>query len=220
MDSHPHSHGQHGKSQATHSAPSLTRRQQAVLDLLSQRAAEGLPAPTLMEVCEALGLRSRGSLHKHIQALVNAGLVAPTQGRRRGIHLIQPDHDSPESLPLLGRIAAGRPIEAVTDEITLNIPSELHGGRASYALEVRGDSMRDAGVLDGDWVLVEHKQQAKNGDMVVALIDGDEATLKFIQQSPEAVFLHPANPEYAVQRYTPEQVQIQGVVVAQFRRYR
>lgn len=197
--------------------PPLTRQQQRVLKVLREFARED-HAPTLGELCNALGLRSRGSLHKHVRALVAAGLVRAGDGHKRGIHLTRPVAGS-DALPLLGRIAAGRPIEAIENAEMLSVPSSLHGGRASYALEVRGDSMRDAGILDGDRVLVEQREQARNGEMVVALIDGDEATLKYIHQAPGQVSLLSANPDYPPQHYHPDRVRIQGIVVAQYRRY-
>lgn len=195
----------------------LTRRQQDVLAYLRDCAVLGY-APTLGEICDGLGLRSRGSLHKHVQALIDAGLVEPPSGTKRGVQLTRQGH-APPGLPLLGRIAAGQPIEAVEDARPLPIPPELHGGKADYVLEVRGDSMRDAGILDGDRVLVQHRDHARNGDMVVALIDGNEATLKTIRQSADAVTLLPANPAYPPQHYHPDRVRIQGVVVALVRTY-
>lgn len=195
----------------------LTPRQKDILAYLRDCATHE-HAPTLEEICAALGLRSRGSLHRQVQALEAAGLVEPARGRRRGVHLTEAARE-PERLPLLGRIAAGRPIEALAGEERIEAPSPLHGGRASYALEVRGDSMVDAGVLDGDWVLVEHRSHARNGEMVVALIDGSEATLKYIDQTPDGVILRPANPEHPEQHYPADRVTIQGVVVGQMRRY-
>lgn len=200
--------------------PDLTPRQRTIYDHLRARAAEGAPPPTLDGLCKDLGLRSRGSMHKQVQALIAAGLVEPMQGRQRGIRL-RTEPDAPDhALPLLGRIAAGRPIEAIPDSQTISVPPSLRTQRPCYVLEVRGDSMIEDGILDGDWVVVERCEQARNGAIVVALIDGTEATLKRIEQRPGEVRLHPANSALSTQVYAPERVEIQGVLVGQMRRYR
>ena len=196
----------------------LTPRQQDILDYLRRQSHEGF-APTLDTICADLGLRSRGSLHKHIQALVDAGLVVPMEGRHRGVHLTEAAEPEDDGLPLLGRIAAGRPIEAVTDDTRIQVPDALRGKGACYVLEVRGDSMADDGILDGDWVVIEHREHARNGEVIVALIDDEEATLKRIEQRPDRTLLHPANAAYTPQEYAPERVRIQGVVAGQMRRY-
>jgi len=198
----------------------LTRRQREILDYLREHGDGFAGPPTLDELCRALGLHSKGSLHKHIQALVAAGLVEPLHGRQRGIRLTEAARRRPGELPLLGRIAAGRPIEAITDTETVEVPAALQRGRDCYVLEVRGDSMIEDGILDGDWVVIEPRTQARDGEVVVALIDGAEATLKRIEQRPGQVVLHPANARHAAQVYAPDQVQIQGVLVGQMRRYR
>ena len=124
-------------------------------------------------------------------------------------------------LPLYGRIAAGQPIEAMRDSSeTFAAPAAVLGSGEHYALEVRGDSMIEDGILDGDWVVIEQRNHARNGEVVVALIDGGETTLKRIEQQPGEVLLHPANSTLNTQRYRPEQVLIQGVLVGQMRRYR
>jgi repressor LexA len=194
----------------------LTRRQQAVLESLRESQRRQAHPPTLDELCRSLGLRSRGSLHKHIQALVKAGYVAPLSGKQRGLRLREPDA---LTLPLLGRIAAGRPIEALPDPQQLDVPRQLHGKGRCYVLQVRGDSMIGEGILDGDWVVIEQRDHARDGEIVVALIDGEDATLKRIEQLPGACILHPANPDLEALRYAPERVRIQGVVVGQMRAY-
>lgn len=198
----------------------LTARQRDVLEFLRDAAREG-EAPGLDAICRGLGLRSRGSLHKHIQALVEAELVESPEGRHRGIRLTRAglgDVEDP-GLPLLGRIAAGRPIEAMENDRHIPVPPALRGAGPCYVLEVHGDSMRDEGILDGDWVVVEQRDQARNGELVVALVDGGEATLKRIEQRPGMVRLHAANPDYTAMEYAPDRVRIQGVVVGQMRRY-
>jgi repressor LexA len=197
----------------------LTRRQQAILDHLRESRNNQAHPPTLDELCRALGLRSRGSMHKHVQALVEAGHVEPLSGKQRGVRLREPDETDTATLPLLGRIAAGRPIEALENPQPLEVPAQLRGKGRCYVLQVRGDSMIDEGILDGDWVVIEQRDHARDGEIVVALIDSEEATLKRIEQTPSACILHPANPNLSPMRYAPHQVQIQGVVVGQMRAY-
>lgn len=199
--------------------PALTRRQRAIYEYLRTHQARFANPPTLDELCQALGLRSRGSLHKHVQALVHAGLIEPLHGRRRGIRLIRQPTGEEDELPLLGFIAAGRPIEAVVAPETITVPEALRGRGPCYVLQVRGDSMIEAGIFDRDWIVVEARDQARDGELVVALIDGEEATLKHIEQRVGEVLLHPANSALQTQRYAPERVRIQGVVVGQMRRY-
>lgn len=198
----------------------LTRRQHAIYDYLKECQERGC-APSLDEVCQAFDLRSRGSLHKHIRALIDAGLVEPMDRKQRGIRLTT-EHGEPElhQLPLLGYIAAGRPIEAVPNPETIEVPAALRTDRPCYVLQVRGESMVEDGILDGDWVIVEQRDQARNGEVVVALVDNEEATLKRIQQRPDGVWLLPANSAMPPMHYPPERVRIQGVVVGQMRRYR
>ena len=197
----------------------LTRRQQAILDHLRESRNNQAHPPTLDELCRALGLRSRGSMHKHVQALVDAGYVEPLSGKQRGVRLREPDGTDIETLPLLGRIAAGRPIEALDNPQPLEVPTQLRGKGRCYVLQVSGDSMIDEGILDGDWVVIEQRDHARDGEIVVALIDGEDATLKRIEQTPSACILHPANPDLNPMRYAPHQVHIQGVVVGQMRAY-
>ena len=202
--------------------PTLTRRQQEIYDYLREHL-DGFPhPPTLDELCDALGLKSRGSLHKQIQALIESGLVEPMNNLRRGIRLVEeqavPAADS-DALPLYGYIAAGSPIEAISNPESIDVPSQLRTPNPCYVLEVRGDSMIEEGIMDGDWVVIEHRQRARNGEIVVALVDGEEATLKRLEQRHDEVILHPANSKLSAMHFSPEQVQIQGVLVGQMRRY-
>jgi repressor LexA len=202
--------------------PTLTRRQQEIYDYLREHLDDFPHPPTLDELCDALGLKSRGSLHKQIQALIETGLVEPMNNLRRGIRLVE---QSPElaadtdALPLYGYIAAGSPIEAISNPESIDVPAQLRTPNPCYVLEVRGDSMIEEGILDGDWVVIEHRERARNGEIVVALVDGEEATLKRLEQRPDEVVLHPANSSLSAMHFSPEQVQIQGVLVGQMRRY-
>ncbi|MDX2315072.1 MAG: transcriptional repressor LexA [Gammaproteobacteria bacterium] len=197
----------------------LTRRQQAILEYLRESQLRQTHPPTLDELCSALGLRSRGSMHKHVTALVQAGYLEPLSGKQRGVRLSEAKEDDPRTLPLLGRIAAGRPIEAVQDSQELEVPRQLRGKGRCYVLQVRGDSMIDDGILDDDWVVIEQRNYARDGEIVVALIDGEDATLKRIEQRPDVCILHPANSGLEPQHYAPGRVNIQGVVVGQMRAY-
>ena len=198
----------------------LTRRQQEIYDYLKDHLNEFEQAPTLNELCDALGLSSRGSMHKQIQALVDAGLVEPMNNQRRGIRLTQHESQNEHDLPLMGYIAAGRPIEAIENPENVQVPPNLRSDKPCYVLQVKGESMIDEGILDGDWVVIEQKDTARNGEIVVALVENSDATLKRIEQKPGEVILHPANESMSSMHYHPDQVKIQGVLVGQMRSYR
>ncbi len=211
-------------------AERLTRRQAELLGWLREHAPRLPHPPTLDEACRGLGLRSRGSLHKHVQALVAAGLLEPMNGRQRGLVLAagrrpEPTPATPDArptgavLPLLGRVAAGRPIEALEDDATIEVGAEWAGRVDHYALTVRGDSMIDEGIHDGDIVVVQHCSSARNGQIVVALVDGVSATLKRIEQQYGRVVLHPANSSLQPLVVEPDRVTIRGIVKGLIRRY-
>jgi repressor LexA len=198
----------------------LTRRQRSIYDFLLARHAAGDPPPTLDALCDELGLRSRGSMHAQVKALVDAGLVEPMRGKQRGVRLCAPAQRQPTQLQLLGSIAAGRPIEAVEVPEQMDVPAHLRTDNSCYVLRVKGDSMIEDGILDGDCVVIESRGYARNGEIVVALIDGMDATLKRIYQRPNEVVLAPANAGMKAISMPPERVTIQGVVVGQMRSYR
>lgn len=198
----------------------LTRRQQELYRFLFSHRFEH--PPTLDELCKAMGLKSRGSLHKLVQGLIDEGLVEPMNQKQRGVRLTQFHVVQEEeiALPFLGYIAAGKPIEAIENPEPICLAAWTRSGRECYVLGVKGESMIDEGILDGDWVVIEKRDSARNGEIVVALIDGEAATLKRIEQRPGEVVLHPANSTMAPMRYRPEQVTIQGVVTGLIRNYR
>ena len=203
----------------------LTRRQQQIYDFLCNNRERFAYPPTLDELCQALGMVSRGSLYKHITALIEAGLVEPFRGNKQGgIRLTasaQRDFSAQEySLPLLGRIAAGKPIEALAEAESMLVPEALKSDKPCFVLQIQGDSMNEAGIFNGDWVVIEQRNYARNGEIVVALINQVEATLKYIEQTPESILLIPANSTMTAMVYKPEQVEIQGVLVGQMRSYR
>jgi repressor LexA len=196
----------------------LTRRQHEIHQALQDYQEYYELPPTYDELCQFLGLSSRGSLHKHIQALVRAGLVEPTEGLQRGIRLAE--SASPDGIPYLGRIAAGNPTEAIAQAELMQVPDQLLGRGNCYVLEVSGDSMIEEGIFDGDYVVIEQQKRADNGDIVVALINNDEVTLKRIEQKPGKVILYPANASMAAMTYRPKEVQIQGILRGLIRNYR
>jgi repressor LexA len=199
----------------------LTDRQKQVYDYVHDYEREQGRTPKLREIAEFLGIRSRGSVHRYVQVLVQAGLIEIEPDRSRGIRLLQ-DVDSSNrfTLPLLGRIAAGLPIEAIPDQDEIDL-SEFFIRPNRFVLKVTGDSMIDAGILDGDMVVVEQASTARDGDIVVALIDREEATLKTFRRNPDkSISLVPSNASMKTMRYAADRVQIQGIVVGQMRSYR
>jgi repressor LexA len=201
----------------------LTDRQSQVYDFIrAYQAKHGVP-PKLREIATHLGIASRGSVHRYLRAIADAGLITIETDRARGIRLRRSDSSMASgrvTLPLLGRIAAGLPIEAIAgqDEIDL---SEFFMGPNRFVLRVQGDSMIEAGILHNDMVIVESRDTARDGEIIVALIDGQEATLKRLRRNRDgSITLQPANAALSPMRYVAERVRIQGVVVGQFRSYR
>lgn len=203
----------------------LTRKQQEVFDFLVQNQDSFQHPPTLEELCASIGVKSRGSLHAHIKALIDAQLIQAPERKQRGIRLTEYARQfiggsaNESSLPFVGTIAAGRPIEAVETISYMAIPNQLKTLQPCYVLKIKGDSMIEEGIFDGDWVIIEQRSYARNGEIVVALVNKAEATLKFIEQYPHETLLIPANAKMEAMRYKPEQVQIQGVLVGQMRSY-
>ncbi len=201
----------------------LTRRQQEIYQYLCDHLPDMPHPPTLDELCDALGLKSRGSLHKQIHALIDAGLVEPMHNLRRGIRLSQnptkPTTDQQNHLPLYGSVAAGQPIEAINNPDTMEVPAHLHTSKPCYVLQIQGDSMLEVGILDGDWVIIEQREHARNGEIVVALVNEQDATLKRWEKQGQQITLHPANRDMPAMHYPASQVRIQGVLVGQMRKY-
>lgn len=203
----------------------LTRRQREIFNFLRDNSEDFSRPPSLDELCSALGMASRGSMYKHIMALIKAGLVEPFTGNKQGgvrlsIQAQSDDEIEEQGLPFIGSIAAGMPIAALTTINYMMVPDALKTNKPCYVLQVKGESMIEAGIFDGDWVVIEQRDYASNGEIVVALIEDSEATLKYIEQSAEQVLLLPANANMSALSYHPEQVAIQGVLVGQMRSYR
>ena len=209
------------RSGASGTSFTLTDRARQVYDFVHAYAARHGYAPKLREIADHLGITSRGVVHRYLRALERDGLIRIEPERARGVRL--PNAQAVAacfSLPLLGRIAAGQPIEAIPGEDEIDL-SEFFVNRNRFVLRVAGDSMIEDGILDGDMVVVEKRDTADNGEIVVALIDGVEATLKRLQKNRDGtVTLRPANSQMPPMRYSAARVRIQGVVVGQFRSYR
>ncbi len=203
----------------------LTRKQQEIFDFLIRNQDKFRHPPTLEELCAGIGVKSRGSLHAHIKALIEAKLIEAPERKQRGIRLtdyakqMMGGTEDDTGIPYVGTIAAGRPIEAVETISYMSIPEQLRTQKPCYILRINGDSMIEAGIYDGDWVVIEQRSYARNGEIVVALINKIEATLKYIEQYPHEILLIPANVKMEAMRFKPEQVEIQGVLVGQMRSY-
>jgi len=204
----------------------LTRKQNEVLEFLGNFIRERGYSPSLEEVAEGLGLSSLATVHKHLKNLEAKGLVhrqwnhsRSLELTREALELLQPSAAVAVELPLLGRIAAGCPIEAVRDEETLTVPSEMLGRGRTYVLQVQGNSMIDEHICDGDLVVVEERREAENGETVVVLIRGEETTLKKFYREADHIRLQPANEALEPIRVSPDEVEIQGVVVGVMRKY-
>lgn len=197
----------------------LTPAQHRILDFIRQYMAREGFAPTLAEIALGLGVSSKGSMHKQVQALAEAGVIRLIPGRKRGIELTDEADNQGPTIPLLGRIAAGHPIEAIPDQESLNI-AEFLLGPGRFALLVQGDSMIDVGILDGDTVIIRRQEIAEDGDIVVALIDNEEATLKrYHHRIGNKVELAPENRSLRPLILDASRVCIQGVLVGQLRTY-
>jgi len=203
----------------------LTTREQDALHFIHGYIAQHGRAPLLSEIALGIGIQSKGVVHRYVQRLADEGKIRLITGRHRGIELVSEptsseDSLTPYSLPLLGKIAAGQPIEAIEDHTEIDL-SEFFIAPNRFVLKVQGDSMIEAGILDNDMVVVEQSQRANNDDIVVALIDNEEATLKRLRHEPAGcVTLYPANARLSPMIYAAERVQIQGIVVGQMRSYR
>jgi repressor LexA len=200
----------------------LTERQQTTLEFIRNYYRQHGCAPKLTEIAAGIGIQSKGVVHRYLQAIAEQGMIELLPGRHRGIRLTEDFTElsaTDFTLPLLGKIAAGQPIEAIPDQTSVNL-ADFFMGPNRFVLKVQGDSMIEAGILDGDMVVVEQRDYADDGDIVVALIDNDEATLKFLQKNTdETITLVPANQTMPPMIYSAKRVQIQGVVVGQMRTY-
>ena len=198
----------------------LTKRQREILDYLQEFIQQHGYAPSLEEIGRRFSLSSLATVHKHLTNLQEKGFIRRAWNRSRSVELV-PARTGGRALelPLLGFVAAGAPIEAVAGTETIAVPEALAGKRDSYVLRVKGDSMVDEQIRDGDFVIIEDRKSADNGEMVIALVGGSDVTLKKIYRENGRVRLQPANPTMQPLFVDPDQVQVQGVVVGVMRKY-
>lgn len=203
-------------------APVIYKRQGQILDFIRQQIQATGSAPTLRQVADAIGVSSLATVHEHLQALEEKGLIKRKGGKTRGIELVNEDVSFSEKgleVPILGFIAAGSPIEPYTDpSAAMSLPASFITGRKRvYVLQVRGESMIEEQIRDGDYVVIEQSEEARNGDIVVALLDNGMATLKRFFKEATRIRLEPANA--AMSPIFVKNVRIQGKVVGLIRRY-
>ena len=225
----------------------LTRKQQELLSFIDDRLRADGVSPSFEEMKDALQLRSKSGVHRLINALEERRFIRRLPNRARALEVLQmpealravqptlklvPSAPAPRPpvqamiaandtiiVPLHGRIAAGLPLEALESDRSMSVPAALLGPGDHYALEVSGDSMIEAGIFDGDYALIKRCDDARDGDIVVALIDDAEATLKYLHREKHFVRLDPANAAYQPQRYEAQRVRVQGKLAGLLRRY-
>jgi len=227
----------------------LTRKQQELLLYINSRLGEDGVSPSFDEMKDAVGLKSKSGIHRLITALEERGFIRRLPHRARALEVLKlppgiegtvatlsviegameraANQDTPEqmndntiSLPLHGKIAAGTPIEALSDPTqSIDVPMSMIGNRDCYALEIEGDSMIEAGILDGDTVVIERGDTAENGAVVVALVDDQEATLKRLRRKGDSIALEPANAAYETRIFGPDRVKLQGRLIGLMRNY-
>ncbi len=198
----------------------LTKRQREILDYLNDFIQQHGYAPSLEEIGRRFGLSSLATVHKHLTNLQEKGFIKRAWNRSRSVEMVPARLGGRAvELPMLGYVAAGAPIEAVTGTETLAVPEDLVGKKDSYVLRVKGDSMIDEQIRDGDFVIVEDRKVASNGEMVIALLAGSDVTLKKFYREQDQVRLQPANPTMAAIVVAATDVQVQGVVIGVMRRY-
>jgi len=198
----------------------LTRRQREVYDFIRSFVAEKGYSPSLEEIGAQFGLSSVATVHKHVHHLVQKGFLRKSWNRSRSVEPVEASDAVSVSLPLLGFVAAGAPIEAVEVPETIDVPQELVRREGeSFVLRVRGDSMIEEQIRDGDYIVVESQPDAPDGETVVALIRNQDVTLKKLYRQGPTVRLEPANPAVAPIEVPAEDVQVRGVVRGLIRRY-
>ena len=211
----------------------LTRKQSELLTYLSDHMQQHDVPPSFDEMRDALGLASKSGVHRLVSGLEERGYIRRLANRARAIEILKPvtaaggvvtraveTASNLVSLPLLGRIAAGTPIEALSDPTNhLEIPASMVGSGEHFALEIIGDSMVGAGILDGDTVVIQRAETARHGEIVVALINQQEATLKTLLKEPGRVGLEAANPRYETRYFSTGEVEVQGKLAGLIRNY-
>lgn len=198
----------------------LTERQRDILGFIRKFQQEHGVAPTHKEICEAFGFSSYGTVYKHLSLLEKKGLIRRDWNQKRGVELVEEEREElrVRELPLFGNVAAGLPLEVDQADEMIAVPDTLTSRGQNFVLKVRGDSMIDDGVLDGDYVIVERTDRATNGQVVVAMVAG-EVTLKRFYKEGDRVRLQPANEAMAPIFAHSRDVTIQGVVIGLMRRF-
>jgi repressor LexA len=197
----------------------LTKRQKQLVDYLEHYIAEHGYAPTLAEVGQYFGLSSLATVHKHLKNLEGKGFIRRMHNHSRALE-IAGRTESARSIALLGRVAAGAPIEAIEGQDTITVPEEFVRRDSTFCLRVAGQSMIDEGIRDGDYIIVESREAANPGETVVALIDGEATVKKYYPEDGGRVRLQPANPTMEPIYVSEENLLIRGVVVGLMRHYR
>jgi repressor LexA len=198
----------------------LTKRQREILDYLNDFIQQNGYAPSLEEIGRRFGLSSLATVHKHLTNLQEKGFIKRAWNRSRSVELVSSRLGGRAvELPLLGYVAAGVPIEAIVGSETIAVPEDLVGKRDTYVLRVKGDSMIDEQIRSGDYVIVEDRNTADNGEVVIALLNGSDVTLKKLYHEHGNIRLQPANPAMQPIVVPSDQVQVQGVVIGVMRRY-
>ena len=201
----------------------ITAKQRRVYEFIKRFIESNDEPPTIAEIGRHFQISSSASVHGILTALEREGLIKKTPNISRGIQIVKqpvPEAEDRGEIPLLGTVAAGQPIEAILSHDTISVPGDLQGRGRTFALRVRGDSMIEENIQDGDIIIVTSQKTADNGQMVVALIDGNYATVKKFYREPDFIRLEPANPQFKpIFIKTPERIQIQGVVTGLIRKY-
>ena len=197
-----------------------TPRQKQILDFVTRSIERRGFAPSIQEICDHFNLASTATVHKHLKNLAARGLLNRESNRSRALEIPSSNVGEAVEIPLLGRVAAGIPIEAIANPDSISIPADWLGRGETFALRVRGDSMIDAHIEDGDVVVVDRKDVARDGDTVIALVDDAEATLKIFRSLPGGrIRLEPRNEALQPMVLEAARVRIQGTVVGVLRRY-
>jgi repressor LexA len=200
----------------------VTAKQRRVYEFIRRYMESNLEPPTIAEIGRQFQMSSSASVHGILLTLEREGLIKRIPNVSRGIELVRPETNNSEQneIPLLGTVAAGQPIEAILSHDAVQVPGDMQGRGRTFALRVRGDSMIDENIQDGDIIIVASQKTAENGQVVVALIDGNYATVKKFYREPDFIRLEPANPQFKpIFVKTPERIQIQGVVKGLIRKY-
>jgi repressor LexA len=198
----------------------LTKRQRQILDYVQSFIdAEGY-SPSFEEIAENFGYSSLATVHEHLSNLETKGYLRKNYNKSRSLELVAAEGTLAVELPLLGSVAAGLPIEAVSQNESLAVPHDMLRAGSNYVLRVKGDSMVEEQIRDGDYIVVNSRQTADNGEMVVALVGGDSATVKkFYRERDGRIRLQPANATMQPMYFAADEVQIQGIVIAVIRKY-